>query len=148
MDIKALLNEKKRVFRSGDREAGKRVQKQLSVNIREGKEAYRRKLEQRLQQNDTREVSRGMRTITGYKPSSQTVDGNIDRTDELNCLFNRFFNRFFNSTGGCLFPFSLCPLPRTLGSSRKFSNDSAVFGCIRREDVSEYQRVVDSFVDW
>ena len=35
-DIKALLN-KKRTFRSGEREAGNRNQKQLSVNIRDGK---------------------------------------------------------------------------------------------------------------
>lgn len=39
---------KERVFRSGDRKAGKRVQKQLSVNIREEREAYRRKLEHRV----------------------------------------------------------------------------------------------------
>lgn len=59
------------------------------MNIRGGKEAYSRKLKQRLLQKDTREVWRGTRII-GYKLSSQTVDGNIDRTDELNVFFNKF----------------------------------------------------------
>lgn len=81
-----MENEKKRTLGSGDREAAKRVQKQLSVRIRDGKEAYRRK----LQQNDTREGQRGMRTITGYKASSQPVDRNIVRANELTCFFNRF----------------------------------------------------------
>ena len=44
-DIKAIPNEKKRTFRSGSREAVKKVQKQLSVNIGEGMEAFRTKME-------------------------------------------------------------------------------------------------------
>uniref|UniRef100_A0AAQ6IRP3 Reverse transcriptase domain-containing protein n=1 Tax=Anabas testudineus TaxID=64144 RepID=A0AAQ6IRP3_ANATE len=89
-DIKAILNDKKKAFRSGDREAAKRVQRLLSVRIREGKETYRKKLEQNLQQNNTREVWRGMRTITGYKSSSQETGGTVDRANELNHFFNRF----------------------------------------------------------
>lgn len=49
--IKALLNEKKRVFASGDREELRRVQKELRQRIRKGKDIYRRKLEKRLEQN-------------------------------------------------------------------------------------------------
>lgn len=47
-DLKALLNEKKRVFRSGDRDAPKRIQKYLRGEIRSGKESYRTKLEEEL----------------------------------------------------------------------------------------------------
>ncbi|KAF3688205.1 hypothetical protein EXN66_Car003877 [Channa argus] len=52
--MKVILNEKKAASRSGD--AVRDVQRRLSVKIKEGKEAYRRKLEQRLQQKDTRAV--------------------------------------------------------------------------------------------
>ncbi|XP_032366194.1 zinc finger protein 431-like, partial [Etheostoma spectabile] len=44
-EIKALVNEKKRVFASGDREEQQRVQKELRLRIRRGKVIYRRKLE-------------------------------------------------------------------------------------------------------
>ncbi|XP_030641381.1 protein NLRC3-like [Chanos chanos] len=54
-DIKALLNDKKRAFRAGDKEEIKRVQKALSAKIKEGKDTYRRRMEYRLQQNNTRE---------------------------------------------------------------------------------------------
>jgi len=37
----------------------------LLCKIREGKEQYRRKLESKLAQNNTREVGKGMRNITG-----------------------------------------------------------------------------------
>lgn len=89
-DIKGALNDKKRAFRTGDKEEAKRAQRLLSVKIREGKEKYRRKLENSLQQNNLREVWRGMRTITGYKTSSPLLEGNTDYANELYLLFNRF----------------------------------------------------------
>ncbi|KAI4878441.1 hypothetical protein NFI96_034387, partial [Prochilodus magdalenae] len=51
-DIKALLKEKKRAFRSGDKDELKAVQRELRRKIREGKASYRRKLQEQLQQND------------------------------------------------------------------------------------------------
>lgn len=60
-------------------------------NNREAKETYRRKLEWKLHQNNTREVWSGMRTITSYRPnSSGGVDGSVERANELNQFFNRF----------------------------------------------------------
>lgn len=43
LDIKVLLKEKKRVFRSGNKEQLKTVQRQLRWKIREGKNIYRNK---------------------------------------------------------------------------------------------------------
>ena len=42
-DIKALLEEKTRAFRSGNKEELKAVQKEMRRKIREGKNSYRRK---------------------------------------------------------------------------------------------------------
>ena len=50
-DLKALLNKKKRAFRSGDREELRRVQHELRDMLRACKDTYRRKLEAKLQQN-------------------------------------------------------------------------------------------------
>ena len=55
-DVKDILNTKKRAFKDGDREELKRVQEELKVRLREAKEEYRRKVEQKLQWNNMREV--------------------------------------------------------------------------------------------
>lgn len=60
-DLKALLNDKKRAFRSGDRVELKRVQHLLRDKLRECKNSYRKKLEAQLQQNNMWEVWSGMR---------------------------------------------------------------------------------------
>lgn len=52
--------EKEKTFRSGDREIDKRVQRQVSVRISEEKDAY-----SRLEQNNSSEVWRDMKTIIG-----------------------------------------------------------------------------------
>ncbi|TWW61427.1 hypothetical protein D4764_04G0000730 [Takifugu flavidus] len=66
----ALLNEKKRVFRPGDKEELRRVQKELRRGIRRGKDSYRRKLEERLKGSNAREVWRGLKTISGHTKDS------------------------------------------------------------------------------
>ena len=47
-DLKALLNKKKRAFRSGDREELRRVQHELRDMLRAFNDTYRRKLEAKL----------------------------------------------------------------------------------------------------
>lgn len=53
-DIKAALN--KAASRRGDKEEMKKVQTELNEKLAESKECYRRNLENKLQQNNTREV--------------------------------------------------------------------------------------------
>lgn len=65
-DLKALLNEKKRVFKSGDKEELRRVQKELRRGIRRGKDSYRRKLEECLKGSNAREVWRGLKPISAH----------------------------------------------------------------------------------
>ena len=89
-DIKAILNKKKRAFRGGIKEELRDIQRDLKAKIKEAKDGYRRKLERKLQQNNLREVWSGMRTITGFRPTSSGVDGNMARANELNLFFNRF----------------------------------------------------------
>jgi len=44
-EIKALLKEKKRVFRTGNRESLRTIQRELRIKIREGKDIYRKRME-------------------------------------------------------------------------------------------------------
>ena len=92
--LKALLN-KKRAFRSGDREEQRRVQHKLREMLRTCKDSYRRKLEAKLQQNSVRDVWTGMKNITGMKGKDRQTSGSLDRANQ----FNKFFNRFSSSPG-------------------------------------------------
>ncbi|XP_036073176.1 uncharacterized protein LOC118600210 [Oryzias melastigma] len=89
-DLKALLNEKKRAYRYGDREWLKRVQHQLRDRLRECKNTYKGKLEAKLQQNNMREVWSGMKTITGCGGRRRLCEGEKERANDLNIFFNRF----------------------------------------------------------
>ncbi|KAI3366512.1 hypothetical protein L3Q82_000642 [Scortum barcoo] len=53
-DLRALLQEKRTAFQSGDRDELRRVQRDLKRKIKECKASYRRKMEDHLQQNNAR----------------------------------------------------------------------------------------------
>ena len=91
-ELKALLKEKRRVFRSGDKEELRRVQKELKKKIKEGKASYRTKMENLLQQNSAREVWRGLKTISGHSRGHGRGPeaGDQEWANELNLFFNRF----------------------------------------------------------
>ncbi|TWW79918.1 hypothetical protein D4764_10G0009480 [Takifugu flavidus] len=82
---------KKRAFTAGDPAELRSVQKELKRSLKESKDAYRKKVEERLERNQTRDVWSGMRTITGFqKKGIRSADGNVDQANELNQFFNRF----------------------------------------------------------
>ncbi|XP_078802203.1 uncharacterized protein LOC144991899 [Oryzias latipes] len=113
-ELKALLNEKKRAFMAGDRVELTRVQKELKRSLKECKDAYGRKLEERLQRNQTRDVWSGMRAITGLQRKGKpAAEGNVDRANEL----NNFFNRFDSCS-----PSPSCPLTPLLSDQRSSSH--------------------------
>ncbi|TWW62422.1 hypothetical protein D4764_04G0010690 [Takifugu flavidus] len=81
----------KRAFTAGDPAELRSVQKELKRSLKESKDAYRKKLEERLERNQIRDVWSGMRTITGFqKKGIRSADGNVDQANELNQFFNRF----------------------------------------------------------
>ena len=98
-DLTALLNKKKRAFRSVDREELRRVQHELRDMLRACKDTYRRKLEAKLQQNNVRDVWTGMKEITACKVIGRHSSGSLERANKL----NRFFNKF-SSQPSVIFP--------------------------------------------
>lgn len=74
-DIKDIVNRKKRAFGNGDREERKQAQREFKVHLQEAKKSYSRKVEQKLQQNNMREVWEGRKTITGCKKTRSTAEG-------------------------------------------------------------------------
>nr|XP_049609558.1 uncharacterized protein LOC125988413 [Syngnathus scovelli] len=89
-EVKAVLNRKKAAFRSRDREAMKAAQQEVKHCVREAKDTYRTKVEQKLKENNMRAVWEGVRTITGHNTKTRVVEGTMERANELNNFFNRF----------------------------------------------------------
>uniref|UniRef100_A0A669DTM0 Reverse transcriptase domain-containing protein n=1 Tax=Oreochromis niloticus TaxID=8128 RepID=A0A669DTM0_ORENI len=89
-EIKAVLKQKRRAFKSRDKEELKRVQRELRGLIRNGKDSYRQKMENQLQQNNVGEVWRGLRTISGHKHQNSLPGRDVRWANELNHFFNRF----------------------------------------------------------
>ncbi|KAI3370917.1 hypothetical protein L3Q82_007423 [Scortum barcoo] len=93
-DLRALLQEKRRAFQSGDRDELRRVQRDLKLKwkIKECKASYRRKMEDHLQQNNAREVWRGLQAISGQGKNERRnpEPGDRDWANKLNLFFNRF----------------------------------------------------------
>ncbi|KAI3363082.1 hypothetical protein L3Q82_011534 [Scortum barcoo] len=91
-EVKTVLNKKKAAFRSRDREAMKAAQQEVKHCVKEAKDSYRRKVEQKLRENNMREVWEGVRTITGLNTKTRAVGGTMERANELNDFFNRHHN--------------------------------------------------------
>ena len=67
------------------------IQGQQKVKIRQAKENYRRRLEWKLQLNNTRFILRGMRTITGFRSACNSgVEGSVNGANNSIFFFNRF----------------------------------------------------------
>ena len=54
--IKRLLNQKKAAYRDGDTVKRKLIQQELRSSLRQAKLEYKRKVERKLRNNNTREV--------------------------------------------------------------------------------------------
>ena len=89
-DLKTLLNKKKEAFKSGDKSLLKSIQHELRDKLRRGRDSYRKKLEAKLQQNNSRDVWAGMKAITGFKGRDRLTVGTLERANELNTFFHRF----------------------------------------------------------
>ncbi|KAL7830470.1 hypothetical protein SRHO_G00315970 [Serrasalmus rhombeus] len=63
---KGVLNKKKRAFKDNNQEGLRSILRERKVQLRETKEFYRMKVEQKLKENNMREVWNSMKTITGF----------------------------------------------------------------------------------
>ena len=104
--VKAVLNQKK-AFRSQYKEEMKAAQREVKRCLNEAKDCYRQKVEQKLEENNMRDVWEGVRTITGRKARTSPEGGGVERANDLNTIFNRFSHSTQPSTvpAACSSPF-------------------------------------------
>ncbi|KAI3352693.1 hypothetical protein L3Q82_020181 [Scortum barcoo] len=214
-DLRALLLEKRRAFQSGDRDELRRVQRDLKRKIKECKASYRRKMEDHLQQNNAREVWRGLQAISGQVPKTSRpkepnhfrpvaltshlmkalerivlrhlrplVSPNMDPLQFAyqpgigvdDAVIYLLLQRSLSHLEGLLETLTVCPrwwsaaLVPTQGTVlspflftlytsdftystdschlQKFSDDTAIVGCVSEGNDCEYRKVIMDFVDW
>lgn len=82
-----ITSEKKRVFRRGYKEEVKRIQKELNRKLKEGKDSYRQKLDDKLQRNKVKEVWSGMRENIGLRQPAGVIESGPVMADRLNQFF-------------------------------------------------------------
>jgi len=102
-DLKLLLNEKKRLLASKDREQLKMVQKEINKEISLCKSRYKTKVENMFK-CDTRSAWNGLRCLTGMKksPVKPDVANAKEYCNELNYFYARFDKYDFSGVRECI----------------------------------------------
>ncbi|GFR91965.1 Pol-like protein [Elysia marginata] len=91
-ELKALLNEKKKAFKSKIKEKSDRKQKQIVSCIKNVKEEYKQKLKQNFTSNNLRTTWKSIKNIVCYTPKEAELYS-ADANSYVNKL-NKFFGRF------------------------------------------------------
>ena len=81
---------KKAAFMSKDNDRIWVAQKNLKAAIRQGKNNYRDKIEDKLQERDTKSLWKGLKSITGYGQEISSLKEGIFTPDEANQFYARF----------------------------------------------------------
>ena len=88
--VRSLLKARDTSYRSGDRLAYSRARAELKKGIKQAKLRYKQKIEDHFNNNNPRNMWRGIRTMTDYKPSTQLASHDSTLPDTLNSFFARF----------------------------------------------------------
>ena len=102
-ELKFLLNKKKRLIGTNDREQLKAIQKEINKQIAVCKSDYKGKVECMFK-TDAKSAWDGLRTLTGMKKSCITPNiGNINEfCNELNVFYARFDKHDFSHVRTCI----------------------------------------------
>ncbi|KAK3541571.1 hypothetical protein QTP86_031647, partial [Hemibagrus guttatus] len=89
-EVQRLLKERNNAFRSGNRTLYSTAQANLNIGIRKAKSDYRRRIEDHLNSNNSRQVWQGVRHLTNYRANLGAADGDATLAEELNLFFACF----------------------------------------------------------
>ena len=99
--LKDMLKQKRNAFLSNNADELKSLNRKIKVEINDGKNAYKVKLENEFRSNNTRNAWKCMQTMTGYKKKQSNIPnfscGNVYETaNELNRFYARFDTESFD----------------------------------------------------
>ncbi|KAL1021005.1 hypothetical protein UPYG_G00007490 [Umbra pygmaea] len=85
-----LLKERNTAWRSGNKDLYSTSRANLKRGIREAKADYRRRIEEHLSSNNSRQVWQGVQHLTNYRTHLRSVEGDPTLAEKLNIFFARF----------------------------------------------------------
>ena len=105
-DLKTLLNRKKHLLSTNDREQLKTVQKEINKQLNVCKTQFKEKVECMFK-TDTKSAWDGLKVLTGMKKSRVTpaVDNVTKFCNDLNIFYARFDKHNFSSVRSCITDF-------------------------------------------
>ena len=89
-EVQRLLKERNTAFRSEDRALYNTARTNLRRGIRKAKSDYRRRIEDHLDSNNSRQVWQGVQHLTNFRSTIGAVEGDPSLAEELNIFFARF----------------------------------------------------------
>ena len=95
--LKKAINEKNRTFKSGDKEGGKKAQKELRDQIRDSYLGYRKKVEKKFEEGNMKDAYKGLKLLTGQNKPKQNSNLNDEEKLEHANNLNNFYCRFERS---------------------------------------------------
>lgn len=90
-EVQQLLKERNTAFRSEDRALYNTARSNLRRGIRKAKSDHRRRMEEHLDSNNSRQVWQGVQHLTNFRSTIRAVEGDPSLAEELNIFF---FARF------------------------------------------------------
>ncbi|KAJ8023776.1 RNA-directed DNA polymerase from mobile element jockey [Holothuria leucospilota] len=96
-----MINEKKRIFGTGNKDKLKETQRRLNRAVRKEKLRYKKKVEKYFTDNNMAQVWRGLRLMSGYtrgdNKSWQLPEVSTSYADEVNTFYNQFDSLDFSN---------------------------------------------------
>ncbi|KAK3506578.1 hypothetical protein QTP70_009898 [Hemibagrus guttatus] len=89
-EVKRLLRERNTTFRSGNRAHYSKARANLKRGIREAKLDYRRRIENHLDSNNSRQVWQGVQHLINFRTNPGAAEGDATLAEKLNFFFARF----------------------------------------------------------
>ena len=88
--VQRLLRERNTAWRSGNKDLYSTARANLKRGIREAKAYYRRRIEDHLSSNNSRQVWQGIQHLTNYRTNLGAAEGDPALAEQLNIFFARF----------------------------------------------------------
>ena len=99
-ELKTILNEKKKAYRSGDETKKKEIQKVLKKRIRDEKAKFKSQMEDKFRTNDTKSAWSNMKSLAGINSQATKMKiekgAETDYANELNSFYARFDTEDFS----------------------------------------------------
>ena len=91
-EVADILRQRQQAFKDGNKAEVRRLHGRVKRTVLANKRRYKDKVEEHLASANSRQVWKGLQTMTGYRPAKKSVDAENQQTlaNDLNSFYGRF----------------------------------------------------------